>query len=182
MRVTNKVVFMKKRNLFMCACALLAVLAASGCEVTGAYAVGVPVDETCTTTPDANQISIIDQTSYVPNYLTVSLNNGAYVFDECAPPEAQSSQGEFQVRRGANTEIQIGLPTGTTLSELYFPEGPGSNPYRSDVTVRIMGRSNCAQSPTTIVSTTTLPIGWEPMNTGYAMCAGTGWLGTALIR
>lgn len=157
-----------------------AVLALAGCEVTGDYAIHVPEDG-ISCTADADQISIVYQTSYVPQYLTVSINNDEFVFDECASDSSQNAQADFNVRRGVNTEIQLGLGHGTAMHGDYFPSSDGM-PYRSDINVRIMGRSSCYVSPTTIVPTTHLSISWQPQTTGYGSCTEDGWIGAAVIN
>jgi hypothetical protein len=150
----------------------------SGCEVTGGYTMHVPGDAIACAA-DNDQISVVYQTSYVPNYLTVSVNNDQFVFDECTPSSTQDEQAEFVVRRGQNTEIQFGLHHGTTMRDTYFPGG-ADVPYRSDITVRVLGRSNCYVSPTTIVPTTTLGVSWQPQ--AATTCADDGYLGAAVIN
>ena len=154
----------------------LALLIFSGCEVTGTM--HIP-GEGVMCSADNDQISVVYQTNYVPNYLTISVNNDQFVFDECAPSSTQNAQAEFQIRRGVNTEIQFGLHHGTAMRDAYFPGG-SINPYRSDITVRVMGRNSCYVTPTTLVPTTTMSIGWQPQSP--SMCSDDGWLGAAVIN
>ena len=170
------------KSLFMNALALTSIATAvSGCEVTGDYAIHVPDGGAVSCTTDADQISVVYQTAYVPNYLTVSINNDEFVFDECATDGSQTQQADFNVRRSINTEIQLGMSRGSSMRAEYFPYSDGM-PYRSDISIRIMGRNNCYQSPTTLVPTTHLTIGWQPQSAGYGSCKEDGWIGAAVIN
>ncbi len=154
----------------------LALLIFSGCEVTGTMR--IPGDGIMCSA-DNDQMSVVYQTNYVPNYLTVSVNNDQFVFDECAPSSSQDGQAEFKIRRGLNTEIQFGLHHGTAMRDIYFPGG-AVNPYRSDLNIKIMGRSSCYVTPTTIVPTTNLLVGWQPQ--APSTCSADGWIGAAVIN
>lgn len=162
---------------------MIPVLMMAGCSATGTWSATVdPGEAAYCEIPDADQIKVVYPSTHVPNYLTVSINNDQFVFDECAPSGAQNSQGDFMVDRGGATIVRIGLSADSTLRDAYFPPASGTAPMRSDMTVKMMGRDSCYETPYTIVPTTPLAIGWQPMTADNGACRVDGWDGTAQIN
>lgn len=107
-------------------------------------------------------------------YVAFSLNDGALVYDECAPSKVASVD-----RNAGGIGLSIPLPLGSAVRSAYFPTEYDSQPLRNDVVITVTGRASCSDAPVTLVARRKMFLTWSSNIVQGDNCVSYGYEGFA---